>query len=190
MEEDLEAIEQIRGGQIQAYAFLVRKYQTRMRGYCLGVLRNAAEADDAAQEVFIKAYKGLSGFRGRASFSTWLYRVAVNHCRDLLRSAARNRTESLEMLREEEGESFEVRTAVLPEARPSDREQQIQETLDQLPEQYKAVLILREVQGLSYQELAEALGCSVDGVKARLRRARRELEMRFKERFEHGSRMV
>ena len=190
MEEDLEAIGRIRAGQIQAYAVLVRKYQTRIRGYCLGVLGNGADADDAAQEVFIKAYKGLGSFQGRARFSTWLYRIAVNHCWDLLRSAARNRVESWEALREQEGESLEARTVVLPEARLDDRAQQVQEVLDRLPEQYKTVLILREVQGLSYQELADALGCSMDAVKARLRRARRELEARFKERFEHGSRMV
>lgn len=190
MEEDLDALERIRAGQTDAYAVLVRKYETRIRGYCRGVLGNAAEADDAAQEVFIKAYRGLGNFQGKASFSTWLYRIAVNHCRDLLRSAQRNRTESWEALREEEGESLEARTAVLPEPRRNERWLQVQEALNRLPEQYKTVLILREVQGLSYRELADALGCSMDAVKARLRRARRELGARFKERVEHESRMV
>ena len=190
MDEDLDVVERVRAGEIQAYAVLVRKYQGRVRGYCLGVLGNAADADDAAQEVFIKAYRGLAGFGGRSSFSTWLYRITVNHCRDLLRSPARGRSESLEALREEEGEAFEARLAVRPEGQPSEQEQKVREALAYLPEDYKAVLMLREAQGLSYQEVAESLGCSLDAVKARLRRARAALEERFREGEKHGSRVV
>lgn len=180
MEEDLDAIERIRSGEIQAYAILVRKYQTRVRGYCLGALGRAAEADDAAQEIFFKAYRGLGGFRGKARFSTWLYRISVNHCRDLLRSSARGRTESWEALQEREGESAEARIAVMPPPPAGELERQVKEALDRLPEPYKAVLLLREVQQLSYAQLAETLDCSMDAVKARLRRARRELAARVK----------
>ena len=199
-DEDLQAIGQIRAGQIQAYGFLVRKYQTRIRGYCRGVCGNATEAEDVAQEIFIKAYKGLAprdlfrpahnksklgglgGFRGTARFSTWLYRIAVNHCRDFLRYAVRNRMESWETLREREGESAEMRIADFSDSQLlREQGQQVREALDRLPEQVKTILILREVQGLSYQELTKVLNCSVDAVKARLRRARQELGSRLKE---------
>ncbi len=180
-DEDIFVIKSILSGDVQAYEILVRKYQGRIRGYCFGAVGNAAEADDAAQEVFIKAYKGLGNFRAVSSFSTWLYRIAVNHCRDFLRRAMRTKTESLEALQESEGESFEARIAVLPDVlSPDEGKRQVREALDRLPENYQAVLILREVQGLSYQELAESLNCSVDAVKARLKRARQELEAKFK----------
>ena len=181
MDEDFDVIGQVRAGKIQAYALLVRKYQGRVRGYCLGTLGNAADVDDAAQEVFIKAYRGLGGFRGGSSFSTWLYRITVNHCRDLLRSAGRGRTESLDALREEEGEPFEAHLATAPEARLGERERQVREALARLPESPREALVLREVQGLSYAEMMEALGCSLDAVKGRLRRAREELETKLRE---------
>ena len=172
--EDSEVIERIRSGDVESYAVLVGKYQARIRGYCLWALRNATEADDAAQEVFIKAYRGLGSFRGAAGFSTWLYRIAVNHCRDLLRKAARNRTESWDALREEQGEAAEALVSQ-PEP-PHERRRLLQEILAQLPEDYRTILILREAQGLSYEELAEFLNCSLDAVKARLKRARLQLE--------------
>lgn len=176
--EDSDVVERIRSGETDAYAVLVRKYQGRIRGYCLWTLRNAAEADDAAQEVFIKAYRGLGGFRGKAGFSTWLYRIAVNHCRDLLRKMARERMESWDALREEQGEAAEPLAA---QADPSrDLRRQLQEALDRLPEGDRQLLVLRELQGLSYRDLAEELGCSLDAVKARLKRARLALDERVK----------
>lgn len=190
MDEDLDAIGQVRAGDSQAYALLVRKYQGRVRGYCLGTLGNAADADDAAQEVFIKAYRGLAGFRGGSSFSTWLYRIMVNHCRDLLKSAGWGRTESLDALREEEGEPFEARLATAPAAGGSERERQVREALARLPEASREVLVLREVQGLSYAEIMESLGCSLDAVKGRLRRAREEMETKLREVMRDGSKAV
>ena len=174
-QDDSEVIERIRAGDIEAYAVLVRKHQARIRSYCLWTLRNAAEADDAAQEVFIKAYRGLGSFRGSAGFSTWIYRIAVNHCRDLVRKAAKERlNESLDALRERDGEAADALAST--EDPMKDRRRMIQEALDRLPEQYRTILILREAEGLSYDELAKFLGCSLDAVKARLKRARAQLE--------------
>ncbi|MDO8730461.1 MAG: sigma-70 family RNA polymerase sigma factor [Candidatus Omnitrophota bacterium] len=170
-DEDQNVVERIRAGDKEAYALLVRKHQARIRQLCLWTLGNAAEADDAAQEVFIKAYRGLGGFRGAAGFSTWLHRIAVNHCRDLLRKRGRQPTESWDALREEKGEAAE---ALVVREDPVIQRRQLQEVLDRLPEQVRTILILREVEGLSYEELAEFLGCSLDAVKARLRRARAE----------------
>ncbi len=171
-DEDRNVVERVRAGDKEAYALLVRNHQARIRSFCLWTLGNAAEADDAAQEIFIKAYRGLAGFRGAAGFSTWLHRIAVNHCRDLLRKRGRERTESWDALREEKGEAAE---ALAAREEPAAQRRQLQEALDLLPEQYRTILILREAEGLSYDELAEFLGCSLDAVKARLRRARAEL---------------
>ncbi len=184
-QEDADAVERVRAGDVEAYAFLVRKYQERIRGYCLWTLRNAADADDAAQEVFIKAYRSLGGFRGAAGFSTWIYRIAVNHCRDLLRKGARNKAESWDALREEQGEAAEALISQ-PEP-PHERRRQMQEILAQLPEDYRTILLLREAEGLSYEELAEFLHCSLDAVKARLKRARAQLEEKVRHFFGPGS---
>ena len=180
-DEDRDAVERIRAGDKEAYAFLVRKHQARIRGYCLWTMGNAAEADDAAQEIFIKAYRGLGSFHGTAGFSTWLHRIAVNHCRDLLRKRVRERTESWDALREEKGEAAE---ALIARQEPVSQRRQLQEALDRLPEQYRTVLILREAEGMSYEEIAGFLGCSLDAVKARLRRARSELMEKARHFFE------
>jgi len=182
MRENRNVIERVLAGDTHAYADLVRKYQARIRSYCRGVLKNQADADDAAQEIFIKAYRGLDGFQGNAAFMTWIYRIAVNHCRDLLRSGSRHRTESWDELREKEGDSLEARIRGAPEPSVTDdRRRQAREALEKLSEDQRTLLLLRESEGLSYQEIAETLGCSLDAVKARLRRARRELESKLEE---------
>ena len=189
MDEDFEIVQRIRSGEVQVYEVLVRKYETRVRGFCLGILRNPTEAEDAAQEVFIKAYKGLKGFRAQAKFSTWLYRIATYHCRDVLRKERRHRMESWEALRQEHGEAFEARVAASKRESSPEQKELLRYALDQLPEQYKTVLILREIQGLSYEELAEVLHCSLDAVKARLRRAREQLQAALEKReVPHGVR--
>lgn len=134
-------------------------------------------ADDAAQEIFVKAYQALGQFRGKSSFSTWLYRISVNHCADLLRKSARRKTESWEALLEKQGEKFESLFTTGTGIDNSEHAELIAKFLLQLPEKSREILILREMHGLSYQELAEALTCSLDAVKARLKRARQEISL-------------
>lgn len=129
-----------------------------------------ALAEDAAQEAFIKAYHSLDRFKGDSSFSTWLYRIAANHCKDLLRKRARQKTEPLEAVVQEMGERLE-------EGR--ENADLIERMLAAIPEDYRAVLILRETEGMSYQEIAQTLNISVDAVKARLKRARAEIARHF-----------
>ncbi len=143
-------------------------------------LANSTQAEDAAQEVFIKAYQALGQFRGTASFSTWLYRIAVNHCTDLLRKAARRKTESWEALLEKEGEKIEALFSASPNVESSERTELITKLLSNLSETSRTILVLREIQGLNYQELAETLGCTVDAVKGRLKRARQEIETKLR----------
>ncbi len=176
--EDIEIIQSVLSGDRNAYAVIIRKYEVRVRGLCLRMLSDATQADDAAQEIFMKVYQNLSKFKGQSLFSTWLYRVASNYCLDLLRKRRRQKTESWDALLESEGES--AAQSLFSEA-PSVKEEQgqaeqVEKLLTCLSDKHREVIVLRELQGLSYDELAEALKCSLDAVKSRLKRARQELE--------------
>ena len=151
-----------------------------MRGYCAAALSDSSMADDAAQEVFIKAYQALSRFQGNAAFSTWIYRIAVNHCTDLLRKKIRHRTLSWEAMVEQQGDKAENHLTVQPDVERNEASELLDKILHSLPEKFRTVLVLREIHGLSYQEIAESLRCSLDAVKARLKRARREAEEKFR----------
>lgn len=141
------------------------------------MLGSRSPAEDACQEVFIKAYRSLERFKNAASFSTWIYRIASNHCLDLLRREAREKTDSLEALLESEGGQIR---AIIPSDPDSslaaENRDLVHRVLNQLPPDYRLMLVLRETQGLSYEELAETLDCSLDSVKSKLKRARQALE--------------
>ena len=170
-------IEQVLRGNHKAYAELVRAYQARVLRLCTSLLDNETEAEDAAQEIFFKAYQSLASFRKESAFSTWLYRISVNHCRDLLRKRSRQKTESLEKLLEESGDAAEK--LLIPPSDPraaAEAADLVEQILSRLSLDERLILTLREVQGLSYQEIAGVLRCSLDAVKARLRRARETLD--------------
>ena len=154
----------------------MRKYQARTLRLCTVLLNDPTLAEDAAQEIFLKAYEALPSFRGHATFSTWLYRIASNHCLDLLRKRQRERTESWDALIEESGEEAQPLLSAPQDPKTTlANTELVQRALAQLSPEYRLILTLREIEGLSYQELTEALHCSLDAVKARLRRARLEL---------------
>lgn len=168
-------------GNRDAYAELVRKHEVRVRTHCLLMLSNAAEAEDAAQEVFIKAYQALGSFHGKSSFSTWIYRIAANHCMDVLRKRQRRKTESWDALREREGEKADALLATSPDPEfPDETAEALAQILSGLPEKSREIIVLREVQGLTYEEMAGFLECTLDAVKSRLKRARQELELKFR----------
>jgi len=179
--EDREIIVNILSGDRDAYTEIISRYKDRVYGYCLVILSDPGKAEDAAQEVFIKAYHALGKFRGEASFSTWLYRIAINHCKDVLRKAMRSKMESWEALLEKEGEKIEALFAA-PQLSQGVAEQieLISKILSYLPEKSRTLLLLREVQGLSYEELAATMECSVDSVKSRLKRTRQEIEKKLR----------
>jgi RNA polymerase sigma-70 factor (ECF subfamily) len=171
--EDGELVARARGGDDGAFGELVRRHELNVRRLATGLLGDPVEAEDAAQEVFLKAYEHMGSFRGDASFSTWIHRIAVNHCRDMLRRRARRPWLSWDGLVEALG-----REPVSPAARPdqatgrAEAGDVLQRLLRDLPAQHRAVLLLRELNGLSYHEIADVLHISLDAVKARLRRAR------------------
>lgn len=185
--DDLEVIGRIRLGDRNAFARLVIKYEVKVRGYCFNVLSNTQDAEDAAQEIFIKSFNSLDSFRGDSSFGTWVYRIALNHCRDLLRKRKRKPTQSLDQLIENEGDRFQMLLTSQPSAADSvENRQLLSKLFAALPEQYREVLVLREVQGCSYQEISEVLECSLDAVKARIRRARAEILVHSRHLFANG----
>lgn len=172
--EDTRTVAAVLAGDAEAYAKLVRAYQGRVTRYCLLLMRNPVDAEEAAQDVFVKAYQSLHRFRGQASFFTWIGRIAHNHCMDLLRSRSRRRSQSLdEML--EQGSGAGERFAEQPPADDrSDILTLVPGILNAMKPEHREVLVLRELQQLSYNDVAAALGCSLDAVKSRLRRARAE----------------
>ena len=174
---DQEIIQQILSGQTEAYGELIRQYNRKVVGYCLSMLSNQTEAQEAAQDIFVKAYHSLRKFKGNSSFSTWLYRITTNHCLDILRKRTRRKTVSLDALVEAEGDHIERLFAVeSTAASPLENRDLIQKILATLPEDYRTILTLREADGLEYQEIADVMGCSLDAVKGRLSRARKQLQ--------------
>ncbi len=177
--EDIEIIERVLGGDRDAYAELVRRHEGKVRGLCVSLLSDRDEGEDAAQDAFIKAYRALGTFRRDAAFSTWIHRIALNRCRDLLRQRGRRKTESWDSLVEEGREDlaklFDGGSGKVLEDRDL-----VDRVLSCLSPEERAVLLLREKEQLSYLEIADVLDCSLDAVKARLRRARQALNEKLR----------
>lgn len=176
---DQVLIEKIRTGDYQAFESLVTRYEAKVYRLALRMLRNPQDAEDALQETFLQVFRGLAGFEGRSQFSTWLFRLATNVC--LMRIRHRE-TEPSKLLpledylpKLEEGDSPQmIEWADRPEEALLSKEsrEKMMEALDKLPPEYRAVFILRDIEGFSNAETGESLGISVAAVKSRLHRAR------------------
>jgi RNA polymerase sigma-70 factor (ECF subfamily) len=176
---DEELIEACRQGEASAFDVLVGRWEDKIRGACWRVLGSEDEARDVAQEAFLKAYRGLSGFKQEARFSSWLYQIAVNLCRDRLR---RRRTRAAVSLDE-----LESSGSVLVEGGPGVQDALIREDLasavrraiSALSPEQREVVILKEYQGLTFLEIAQALDVPVSTVKTRLYRGLGQLRLRL-----------
>ncbi len=146
----------------------------------MSFLSDESLAEDAAQESFLKAYCSLHTFRGDSAFSTWLYRITVNHCKDLLRKRAREKTQSWEAMMEEYGEPIQRLWMQEDPKSAGFQAEFVERLLSELPPDYRVILTLREMQGLSYEEMAGTLECTVELVKSRLRRAREALQKKLR----------
>ncbi len=186
---DSRLVERAQAGDARAFEALVRRYERWVFTLTLRMVGDRDEAEDLAQDVFVKAYAGLSGFRGASRFSTWLYAIASNHClNDLASRARRPLTES--SLRPAGSEADDPPGLVERLADESPRAdallerqetvRQVQDALLQLTEEHRLILVLREIQGLSYEEIAETLGAEVGTVRSRLHRARLALRLRLR----------
>ena len=178
-EQEYLIVQRVLEGDTNAFEELVLEYEKKVYNVALRMLNNSEDAADMTQEAFIKAYNSLQSFRGDSKFSVWLYRIVSNVCLDFLRSKNRRPTVSLSV-EDDDGEDAQLDVAdesQSPELlldRKLTRDS-VRRGLDSLPPDYRQILLLREIQGLSYDEIAQALSLGVGTVKSRIFRARKRL---------------
>lgn len=178
-EEELRLIRRVQAGETEAFEDLVRAHEKTVYNLALRMTGNAQDAEDMAQEAFLKAYRSLADFRGESKFSVWLYRIVSNVCLDHLRRQSRRPTASL-TAEDEEGEEqqWDVPDERLSPERLLEQKltrEAVQKGLAQLPEEQRQILLLREMRGLSYEEIGEILSLEPGTVKSRIFRARKRL---------------
>jgi RNA polymerase sigma-70 factor, ECF subfamily len=178
--DDRDLIRRFKAGDPSGFEGLVRRYRDRVYNLCRYILNDTHDAQDAAQDAFIKAYRGLKTYSSEAGLYTWLYRITINTCLDYNK---RSRPKTLE------NETFLENVASRdpsPEELYQSKEtgRLIQSALRKLPEKLRAAIVLKEIEALSYEEIAEALDTSVGTVKSRISRARDELRRLLKKKLE------
>ncbi len=176
-EVDQQLVERVQKGDKHAFDLLVIKYQRKLGRLLSRFVRDPGEVEDVTQEAFIKAYRALPGFRGDSAFYTWLYRIGINTAKNYLVAKGRRAPTSTGM-DAEEAESLEtgeqLRDLNTPENQMMSRQvgDVVNQTLEMLPEELRTALTLREIEGLSYEEIAVAMQCPVGTVRSRIFRAR------------------
>ena len=177
--EEAALVQRIQNGDADAFAVLMEEYQKKVYLLALRTVGNPQDAEDMTQEAFLRAYRSIHSFRGDSKLSVWLYRLTTNLCIDLLRSRGRKPTVSLTVEdNDEDTQELDVTDERYdPEEIFQRRELQraVQRGLASLPEDYRVILVLRELEGLSYAEIGEVLGLEEGTVKSRLFRARKKL---------------
>lgn len=183
--EDQALVKRVQDGDKQAFNLLVLKYQSRINHLVSRFLRNTADVEDVTQDAFIKAYKALKNFRGDSQFYTWMYRIAINTAKNHLVSSSRRRPAGA-TLDAQEAEQYEGAYALQESATP-DREiqaEEIKQTVNKaiaaLPEDLRAAITLRELEGLNYEEIALVMDCPIGTVRSRIFRAREAIDKQLK----------
>lgn len=183
--DDLTLVKRVRDGDQRAFKLLVERYQRKVYAVALGMLKDKEEAMDVSQEAFVKVYKYLDHFKGDSSFYTWLYRITVNICIDLIRKRTGAGGEAVEF---DETQVMDVSQANIgalgsrlgtnPQKSALRRElaEKIQEALATVPEKHRAILLLREIEGMSYEELSRTLDIPKGTVMSRLFHARTKVQ--------------
>ena len=183
-QSDLELVKRAQRNERGAFDLLVLKYQHKVVKLVARMLRDPAEAEDVAQEAFVKAYRAIGSFRGDSAFYTWLYRIAVNTARNTMASRQRRPLDYEADLSESEQSAVEsrMRHGDTPEAVALSDEihSTVNDAIGALPEDLRTAIILREVEGLSYEEIAEAMDCPVGTVRSRIFRAREAIDRSLK----------
>jgi RNA polymerase sigma-70 factor (ECF subfamily) len=178
---EVEVIAKVNKGATSEFETLVQKYQGRIYTLCRYLLKSPQDAEDAAQDTFLKAFQGLKGFTPTSAFYTWLYRIAVNTCLDYRRkSSLRSVFSSADIRKKPDLVPSELSS---PESTYAAKESihALQAALNSISEKLRIVVVLKEMEGLSYEEIAKILDVSVGTVKSRISRAREELRKRMEE---------
>jgi len=182
---DQQLVERVQRGDKAAFDLLVSKYQRKIFRLLSRLIRDQAEVEDIAQEAFIKAYRALPNFRGDSAFYTWLYRIAINTAKNHLVSQGRRAPTTTEA-DVEEAETFDdsdhLRDLNTPESMLLSKQvgEAVNRAIDQLPEDLRTAIVLREIEGLSYEEIAESMSCPIGTVRSRIFRAREAIAQELK----------
>jgi RNA polymerase sigma-70 factor, ECF subfamily len=185
--QEMEWIARILKGERELFHELIRPYERAVYMTAISILRDAAEAEDAAQEAMIKAYRALGSFRGDAKFSTWLTSITLNEARSRLRKSAKAKLESLDSAGQDRGQEEDYTPFLIADWREIPSEvlerdelaKQIERAIEELPPTYREVFLLRDKEEMSIEEIAEAVGVKPNLVKVRLFRARILLQKRL-----------
>jgi len=187
---DQQLVQRAQRGDLRAFDLLVLKYQGRIAALVSRYVSDAGEVEDVTQEAFIKAYRALGKFRGDSAFYTWLYRIAANAAKNHLVAKGR-RPGAYATIEDAEGfdEGGMLSESASPEALAMGGElaEVVESALNALPDELKAALMLREFDGLSYDDIADVLDCPVGTVRSRIFRAREAVDQRVKEQISGGS---
>ncbi|HEY8251848.1 MAG TPA: RNA polymerase sigma factor RpoE [Burkholderiales bacterium] len=176
-EIDRQLVARAQGGDKQAFELLVEKYQRKLARLLSRFIRDPAEVEDVTQEAFIKAYRALPAFRGDSAFYTWLYRIGINTAKNYLMAMGRRAPTSTEV-EAEEAEGFEegeqLRDINTPESVLLSNEiaETVNSTIEGLPEELRRAIQMREIEGMSYEDIAQAMNCPIGTVRSRIFRAR------------------
>ena len=188
---DLSLVRRVQAGERAAYDLLVLKYQHKVVKLVMRYVRNPADAEDIAQEAFIKAYRALPQFRGDSAFYTWLYRIAINTAKNALVSRDRNLgAYEIDAHGPDEGSEMasRLRDPDTPEglALSDEIRDIVHAAIGALPDDLRTAIMLRELEGLSYEEIATTMNCPVGTVRSRIFRAREAIDGRLREVFDGG----
>ena len=188
---DLSLVRRVQRGDKGAFDALVLKYQHKLVKLVMRYVRNPAEAEDIAQEAFIKAYRALPQFRGDSAFYTWLYRIAINTAKNAVVSRDRSPIE-YDLDRHNTDESYDMQGRMKDPDTPEglvltdEIRSTVNSAIEALPEDLRTAIVLRELEGLSYEEIAATMDCPVGTVRSRIFRAREAIDRRLREVFEGG----
>jgi RNA polymerase sigma-70 factor (ECF subfamily) len=179
-ETDELLVEKIKKGDSEAFRELIRRYQRYVLNLVYRTIGDTNDAEDIAQEVFIKVYKSIRGFKGESKFSTWISKITVNLCMDKLREKAKNKEEDIE---EEVWNTFAQPVNFNPEVMAERHELQetIKKAIESLPEELRVAFVLRELEDFSYDEIGEMLNIPIGTVESRIYRARMKLRSYLKD---------
>ncbi|WP_353806444.1 RNA polymerase sigma factor RpoE [Methylobacillus sp.] len=184
-ELDQQLVERAQSGDKRAFGLLVDKYQRKLGRLLSRLIRDPAEVEDVVQESFIKAYRALPSFRGDSAFYTWLYRIGINTAKNYLVAMGR-RPQATGDIEIEDAENFddgnELRTMDTPETELMGKEiaQTVNDTVAMLPEELRTAITLREIEGLSYEEIATMMDCPIGTVRSRIFRARETIAQKLR----------
>ncbi|HLR13267.1 MAG TPA: RNA polymerase sigma factor RpoE [Burkholderiaceae bacterium] len=184
-EVDAQLIARVQRGDKRAFDLLVLKYQRRIMRLLARMVRNPSDIEDIAQETFIKAYRALPDFRGDSAFYTWLYRIAINTARNWHVALSR-RPQTVDPVQGEDGETFDqidyLTDINTPEALLASRQVAvtINQAMQELPDDLRTAILLREVEGMSYDDIAQTMQCPIGTVRSRIFRAREAIAKKLR----------